>query len=153
MFPLHGSCAFHTVRFVTSPTFTTFTIFTIFTALRKGNTMVRSNWAWITRYVFVVGIALIMGGAIGAFSLFKQTTLGTPKLTASGLVQFMGYGGALLLFWLLGRKAAEQFRSNEGRAAFLSYIVVPLVTLIVVAGAYTVLLTILRPFLEAGPRN
>ncbi|MFL6581859.1 MAG: hypothetical protein ACJ8G2_14040 [Burkholderiales bacterium] len=115
--------------------------------------MVRSNWAWISRYVFVIGIALIMGGAIGAFSLFKQTTLGTPKLTASGLVQFMGYGGALLLFWLLGRKAAEQFRSNEGRAAFLSYIVVPLVTLIVVAGAYTVLLTILRPFLEAGPRN
>jgi hypothetical protein len=115
--------------------------------------MVRSNWAWISRYVLVIGIALIMGGAIGAFSLFKQTTLGTPKLTASSLVQFMGYGGALLLFWLLGRKAAEQFKGGEGRAAFLSYIVVPLVTLIVVAGAYTVLLTILRPFLEVGPRN
>src|SRR3954462_11888197 len=115
--------------------------------------MVRSNWAWISRYVFVIGIALIMGGAIGAFSLFKQTTLGTPKLTASGLVQFMGYGAALLLFWLLGRKAAEQFKSNEGRAAFLSYVDAPLITRIVVAGAYTLLLPGLRPFLEAGPRN
>ena len=115
--------------------------------------MARSNWAWISRYVLVIGIALIMGGAMGAFSLFKQTTLGTPKLTASALVQFMGYGGALLLFWLLGQKAAEQFRKSEGRAEYLSYIVIPLVTLIVVAGAYTVLLTILRPFLDPGPRN
>ena len=127
----------------------------IVTSLRlsKGDTMARSNWAWISRYVLVIGIALIMGGAMGAFSLFKQTTLGTPKLTASALVQFMGYGGALLLFWLLGRKAAEQFRKSDGRAEYLSYIVIPLVTLIVVAGAYTVLLTILRPFLDPGPRN
>src|SRR5260221_7556278 len=65
----------------------------------------------------------------------------------------MGYGGSLLLLWLMGQKAASQFRSGRGRAAFLSFIVVPLVTLIVVAGAYTVLLTILRPFLDAGPRN
>ena len=35
----------------------------------------------------------------------------------------------------------------------MSYIVVPLVTLVVIAGAYTVLLAILRPFLDAGPRN
>ena len=113
----------------------------------------RKDWTWISRYVLVIVIALVLGGTIGEFSLFKQTTLGTPKLTASAFVQFMGYGGALLLLWLLGRKAADQLRAGAGKSAFLSYIVVPLVTLIVIAGAYTVLLTILRPFMDAGPRN
>ena len=113
----------------------------------------KRDWAWMSRYVLVIVISLVLGGAIGEFALFKQTTLGTPRLTASALVQFMGYGGALLLLWLLGQRAASQFRNGRGKAAFLSFIIVPLVTLIVVAGAYTVLLTILRPFLDAGPRN
>jgi len=115
--------------------------------------MVNRDWAWMSRYILVIVIALVLGGVIGELVLFKQTTLGTPKLTASALAQFMGYGGALLLLWLLGHRAASRFRSNGGKAAFLSFIVVPLVTLIVVAGAYTVLLTILRPFLDAGLRN
>lgn len=115
--------------------------------------MVNRDWAWMSRYVLVIVISLVLGGVIGELSLFKQTTLGTPKLTASALAQFMGYGGALLLLWLLGQRAARQFRDGRGKGAFLSYIIVPLVTLIVVAGAYTVLLTVLRPFLDAGLRN
>ena len=111
------------------------------------------DWTWISRYVLVIVIALVLGGVLGELALFKQATLGTPKLTASALVQFMGYGGALLLLWLFGQRAAIQFREGGGKAGFVSFIVVPLVTLIVVAGAYTVLLTILRPFLDAGPRN
>ena len=115
--------------------------------------MVNRDWVWMSRYILVIVIALVLGGVIGELTLFKQTTLGTPKLTASALVQFMGYGGALMLLWLLGQRVAGQFRSDGGKAAFLSFIVVPLVTLIVVAGAYTVLLTVLRPFLDAGLRN
>ena len=115
--------------------------------------MVHKDWTWISRYVLVIVISLVLGGAIGEFSLFKQTALGTPKLTASALVQFMGYGGAMLLLWLLGQKAARQFKDVGGKAAFLSFIIVPLVTLIVVAGAYSVLLTILKPFLDPSLRN
>ena len=115
--------------------------------------MVNRNWAWISRYVLVIVISLVLGGVMGEFSLFKQATLGTPKLTASGLVQFMGYGGALLLLWLLGQKAAGQFKAAGGKTSFLSYIIVPLLTPVVVAGAYTVLLSILRPFLAGGIRN
>lgn len=114
--------------------------------------MMHKDWGWISRYVLVIVVALVLGGIIGELPLFKQTTLGTPKLNASALVQFLGYGGALLLLWLLGRKASEQFR-GQPRTAFLSYIILPLITLIVVAAAYSVLLTILRPFLDAGPRN
>ena len=110
------------------------------------------DWGWISRYVLVIVVALVLGGIIGELPLFKQTPLGTPKLNASALAQFLGYGGALLLLWLLGRRASEQFRSSP-RASFLSYIILPLITLIVVAAAYSVLLTILRPFLDAGPRN
>ena len=119
----------------------------------KGDLIVHRDWAWISRYVLVIVISLVLGGAIGEFSLFKQTALGTPKLTASALVQFMGYGGALLLLWLLGQRSANQFRQGGGKAAFLSFIIVPLVTLIVMAGAYSVLLTMLRPFLDASLRN
>lgn len=115
--------------------------------------MEQRNWSWISRYVLVIVISLVLGGVIGEFSLFKQTTLGTPKLAASALVQFMGYGGALLLLWLLGQKAARQFRAGGGKTAFLSFIVVPLLTLVVVAGAYTVLLSLLRPFLDGGIKN
>src|SRR5258706_12974505 len=120
---------------------------------RKGDSMVNRDWAWMSRYILVIVISLVLGGAIGELTLFKQTSLGTPKLTASALVQFMGYGGALLLLWLLGQKAANRFRDGRGNTAFLSFIIVPLVTLIVVAGAYTVLVTVLRPFLDAGLRN
>jgi hypothetical protein len=114
--------------------------------------MMHKEWGWISRYVLVIVVALVLGGIIGELPLFRQTTLGTPKLNASALVQFLGYGGALLLLWLLGRKASEQFRGSAG-TSFLSYIILPLVTLIVVGAAYSVLLTILRPFLDAGPRN
>lgn len=65
----------------------------------------------------------------------------------------MGYGGALMLLWLLGQRAGSQFRNGGGKPAFLSFIIVPLVTLIAVAGTYTVLLQILRPFLDADLRN
>jgi hypothetical protein len=115
--------------------------------------MVNRDWAWMSRYVLVIVISLVLGGVIGELALFKQTTLGTPKLTASALVQFMGYGGALLLLWLLGQRAAIRFREGGGKAAFLSFILVPLVTLIVVTGAYSVLLTVLRPFLDPSLRN
>jgi hypothetical protein len=63
---------------------------------------------------------------IGEFALFTQTTLGTPKLTASAIVQLMGYGGALLLLWLVGQRGASRFRDDGGKAAFLSFIIVPL---------------------------
>ena len=76
----------------------------------------KRDWAWMSRYILVIVISLVFGGAIGEFALFKQTTLGTPKLSASQLVQFMGYGGALLLLWLFGQRGAIQFREGGGKA-------------------------------------
>lgn len=111
------------------------------------------KWTWMGRYVLVIVIALVLGGVISELALFQKTTLGSPRLNASMLVKCMGYGGALLLLWLLGQRAANQLRATDGKAAFLSFIVFPLTALIVVSGAHSVFLIILHPFLDRELRN
>ncbi len=111
------------------------------------------NWMWIGKYIVVIVAALVLGGAIGEMTLFKQTALGTPKLTAAGLVTFMGFTGALCFVWLLGHRAALQLQASGGKASFLGFILVPLATLIIVSSAYSVLLVILRAFLSASLQN
>lgn len=111
------------------------------------------NWTWTGRYVVAIVTALVLGGIIGEMTLFKQATLGTPKLTASSLVKFLGYGGALALLWLLGRQAAQQVQRAGGKTGFVGMILVPLLNLIIVSSAYSVLLVILKPFLDPGLQN
>lgn len=106
------------------------------------------NWIWIGKYVFVIVVALILGAAIGNLALFKSATLGTPRLTAAALVQFIAYGGALGLLWFLGLRLSRQLREGGGTAASLSTIALSLMTLIVVASAYVVLMQFIRPFLS-----
>jgi hypothetical protein len=111
------------------------------------------NWIWVARYVLVLVVALALGAIIGDLELFHQAVLGTPKLTAAMLARFLGYGGALALFWLMAKKAADQFRNQGGRMAFLGFVVLPLATLIAACIAYGVLLIILKPFLDARLQN
>jgi len=98
-------------------------------------------------------MALVLGGLIGEMTLFKQATLGTPKLSAADLVRFVGYGGALALLWLLSHRSAHQLSAGGGKTAFLGLLLVPLATLIIVSSAYSVALVILKPFLDASLRN
>lgn len=105
------------------------------------------NWIWIGKYLFVIVVALILGMALGNLALFKSATLGTPKLTAGALVQFIAYGGALGLLWFLGLRLSRQLRGMGGSSSKLSTMVLSLVTLIVVASAYVVLLQFIKPFL------
>jgi hypothetical protein len=105
------------------------------------------NWFWIGKYVIVIVAALILGAVLGNLQLFKNATLGTPKLTAGALSEFIAHGGALALLWLLGDRLARQFRQVGGGLANMSTTVLALVTLIVVASAYVVLLHFITPFL------
>lgn len=111
------------------------------------------SWTWIGRSALVLLVALLLGAAIAELTVFKQTTLGTPKLSASALARFLGYGGALIIFWILGRRAALQLRSMEGQGAPVGFLVLPLTTLIVLCAGYDVVLTILRPFLSATAKD
>lgn len=111
------------------------------------------NWTWTGRYILAMVVALILGVLLGELSLFHQTTLGASRLTAAGLAKFIAFGGALLLLWLLGQGIANQLRQQRGRLAFLGRITLPFVTLLVVWGAYSVLLFILQPFFSQGAKN
>ncbi len=65
--------------------------------------------------------------------MFKETAFADTKLDASHLPEFLGYGGALFMVWLAGRKAAGQLDRDRSGFAFLRPLVVPLTALIVIS--------------------
>lgn len=105
------------------------------------------SWTWMGRYAVVLVVAVLLGAAIAELTVFKQTTLGTPKLSAGALARFLGYVGALVIFWMLGHRIARQLRTFSGGAAHTGFLIVPLTTLIALSAGYDIVLVILRPFL------
>src|SRR5262245_12694098 len=91
--------------------------------------------------VFAVVCALILGH----LSLFREATIG--KLHASDLVQFIGYGGAMVLAWFGARAVAAEPPEDWKWLMPYRALVVPVVTLAMVVLAYRVLLYACDPFL------
>lgn len=112
-----------------------------------------NNWIWIGKFLIVIAAALVLGEVLGSLALFKSTTLGTQKVTAGSLVQFSAHVGALVLTWLLGQRLAQQIRALRTGMARLADPVLALVTLIVVASAYAVLIKFSAPFLAENVRG
>lgn len=106
------------------------------------------RWMWIVRYVVVIVLALVLAAALGEMSLFKTTRLGKTGLTAAHFVQFFGFGGALLVLWMLAQRAAALMSAEDERWKVVKSILVPLATLIVVACAHSVLLLVLGPLMS-----
>jgi hypothetical protein len=111
------------------------------------------SWIWIGRYALVLLAAGALGAAIGELTVFKQTTLGTPKLPAAALARFLGYGGALVVFALFAQRAAGQLRASGNGMAHLAFLVLPLTALIVLSAGYDVVLAVLHPFLGPAHKN
>jgi len=111
------------------------------------------SWKWIARYALVLVAAVLLGTLIGELTVFKQTMLGTPKLPATALARFLGYGGALAMFTLLGQRAAGQLRDAGTGAEHLGALIFPLTLLIVLSAGYDIVLTTLRPFLSATHKD
>src|SRR3990172_6391266 len=105
-------------------------------------------WGWAVQYGTALFLALVLGALLGSIPLFKETIPGTGRLTASDIVQFLGYGTALLMLWMGARRAATQIPEDGRGLSFLGRIVVPLTTLIVVSVGYKVLLVLVGPFLD-----
>ena len=112
-----------------------------------------NNWMWIGKFLIVIGAALVLGEVLGSLALFKHTTLGTPTVTAGSLVRFFAHTGALVLLLLLGQRLAQQIRTLGGGMARLADPVLALITLIVTASAYVVLIKFSAPFLGDGIRT
>jgi hypothetical protein len=111
------------------------------------------RWTWVVRYVLVIVLAIILGTALGATELFRATKFGKTGLNAARLVEFVGYGGALFVFWLLAQRAARLVSAKNSHLDLLKNALVPLATLIVIACGQAVLLLILSPLMNATWRQ
>jgi hypothetical protein len=106
------------------------------------------RWSWVIRYLVVIAAALILAAAFGEMALFKSTRFGKTGLSAAHLVQFLGFGGALLVLWLLASRAAVLIPAQDPRWNVLKSTLVPLTTLIVVSAGQAVLLLLLGPLMN-----
>ncbi|MGQ0544130.1 MAG: hypothetical protein ACT4P3_02210 [Betaproteobacteria bacterium] len=106
------------------------------------------RWVWSLRYAIVIVLALVLAAALGEMDLFKATRFGKSGLNAARIVQFLGFGGALLVFWLLARRAALLIEGKSDFRTLVKALLVPLATLIVVACAHAVGLLVLGPLMS-----
>lgn len=104
-------------------------------------------WAWAGQYIIAMALALMLAAILGSIQLFAKTNIGATGVTASNAVRFLGYGGALLLLWLLAHTAAMQIPEDGKGRSFVRHVIEPLATLIVVIVGYKVLLLLIGPFL------
>jgi len=112
-----------------------------------------NNAAWWIRYLLVIVVTLVLGAALGELAFFQKTSISALKLTAANLVRFLGYGSALLLLWLLSRRAAQELDKQGGWRLQAGRFVLPLATVVIVPTAHPVLLLLLGGLLGAELRK
>jgi hypothetical protein len=111
------------------------------------------DWLWLAHYGIAILLALVLTAILGNFPLFRETFLPETKLRASDLVGFIGYGGALVLFWLVGKRVTAQLEPLPPKISFLHPVVMPAVMFIVLSIGYNVLLLLTAPFLNRFGRT
>ena len=111
------------------------------------------RWNWLTRYAVVILVALILAAALGSTDLFNKTRLIGKTLSASHLVRFLGFGGALAVFWLAALRASALIAGQGERWRVVQALVLPLATLIVTASAHPVMLLIVEPLMDKSLRQ
>lgn len=113
----------------------------------------KDHWILIGRYVAVIVTCLLLGLTLGSMELFQKTAIVSGKLSASDLVRFLGYGGALVVFWLTMQRLTILLSQLGGRWNALTQVVLPLGTLIVISAAYSVLLIVLGPIMNSAVKT
>lgn len=119
----------------------------------SNSTQTNKDWNWVGRFVAVIVVALILANAIGSMDLFERTFVIEGKLSASQLVRFLGYSTALGALWMLGQRATMSLQQQGGRWSFMQHLILPVVTLIVVASTNTVALLVMKPMMNASLHN
>ncbi|HET8759926.1 MAG TPA: hypothetical protein VFN94_02590 [Nitrospiria bacterium] len=106
---------------------------------------------WLLQYGVAVGLAALFAAMLGQIPLFRETMVG--KFRASNLVQFIGYGAALITI-LLGARQIAGDRSDAWKwLGPFRDLVVPAALLVVLPLAYQVALLALGPLLGAGGKR
>ena len=106
------------------------------------------RWSWVIRYLVVLILAVLLAYGLGEMQLFKSTRFGKSGINAARLVQFLGFGGALLVFWLLAQRTASLLDARHPHWGVVKSVLLPLATLVVVICGQTVLLLILGPLMS-----
>ncbi len=106
------------------------------------------GWLWVGRYVTVIVVSLLLSEALGHMDLFEKTSV-DGKLSAAHIVKFLGLAAALVTLWMLGRRTEITLGKQGGKWAVLQHLVLPAVSLLVAALAYSVALLLLKPFMGA----
>lgn len=119
----------------------------------NSSNQTRKDWSWVGRFVAVIVVALILAAAIGSMDLFAKTYVIEGKLSAAHLVRFLGYSTALAALWMLGQRATIDLQQHGGSWSFMQHLILPVVTLIVVASTNSVALLVLKPMMNASLNN
>lgn len=106
------------------------------------------RWNWVIRYVVVLVLAAVITATLGEMALFKAAKFGKSGVNAAHLAQFLGYGGALFVFWLLAQRVASLLDRKDPRWSVFKSILLPLATLVVVACGQAVMLLVLGPLMS-----
>jgi hypothetical protein len=106
---------------------------------------------WMMEYGVAMVLTFLFAVILGHIPLFRETTVG--KLYASDLVQFIGYGGALLIAWLGARQLVAEPPDDWRRLLPYRALILPVTTLVIVAISYGVLLYVCNPFLSKSGKG
>jgi hypothetical protein len=106
---------------------------------------------WMMEYGVAMVLAVLCAVILGHLSLFREATVG--KLHASDLVQFIGYGGAIVLAWFGARQLAADPPEDWKWLAPYRALILPMTTLVMVGMAYGVLLYACEPFLSKSGKE
>jgi hypothetical protein len=106
---------------------------------------------WMMEYGVAMIMAIFFAAVLGHLPLFRETTVG--KLHASDLVQFIGYGGALVIAWFGARQLAAEPPDDWKWIMPYRALILPVTTLMIVAVAYGVLLYVCHPFLSKAGKG
>lgn len=106
---------------------------------------------WMMQYGVAMMLSCAFALILGQVPLFRETAVG--KLTASDLVQFLGYSCAMALAWIGARQLAADLPEDLKWLSPYRALILPVTTLVAVILAYGVLLLVGGPFLTKSAKG
>lgn len=113
----------------------------------------KEDFNWAGRFVATIIVGWVLAAIISNMDLFEKTYVIQGKLSASHLVRFLGYTTSLVALWMLGQRATVALQQQGGRWSFMQQLILPVVTLVVVASTNSVALLVLKPVMNPGMHN
>lgn len=107
--------------------------------------------SWMMEYGVAIILTALFAVVLGRIPLFRETAVG--NLHASDLVQFIGYSGAMVIAWFGARQLSAEPPDDWKWLVPYRALILPVVTLGMVAFAYGVLLYVCEPFMSKSGKT